>query len=161
MKKTKKREAELLTVEEELLWQTGQLDNHCPQALADTMLALRDHFVCGLGSKAIQNCLLDKKELKAVNQALAMGTEAVAKEVTELQATSTADAASGASKKDVLKVTVNCYRCGKLNHNPINRLYARYALRHMRVHVIKREIRLKALALLLLCYSRAHNSIVD
>ena len=44
----------------------------------------------------------------------------------------------------------------------INQLYARYTLRHMRVHVIKREIRLKALALLLLlCYSRAHHSIVD
>ena len=28
----------------------------------------------------------------------------------------------------------------------INRLYARYALRRMRVHVIKREIRLKAAA---------------
>ena len=41
------------------------------------------------------------------------------------------------------------------------RLYARYALRRMRVYVIKREIRLKALALLLLCYSRTHHSIVD
>ena len=84
--------------------------------------ALRDRFVCGLGSKAIQNCLLNKKELtlqKAVE--VATGMEAAAKEVTELQATSTANAASaGTAKKDVLKVTINCYRCGKSNHKPIN-----------------------------------------
>ena len=42
-----------------------------------------------------------------------------------------------------------------------NRLYARSALRRMRVHIIKRERRLKALAPLLLCYRRAHHSIVD
>ena len=76
--------------------------------------ALRDRFVCGLGSKAIQNCLLNKKELtlqKAIELATCM--EAAAKEVTELQATSTANAASaGTAKKDVLKVTINCYRCG-------------------------------------------------
>ena len=84
--------------------------------------ALRDRFVCGLGSKVIQNCLLNKKDLtlqKAVE--LAMGMEAAAKEVTELQATSTANAASaGTAKKDVLKVTINCYRCRKSNHKPIN-----------------------------------------
>ena len=78
--------------------------------------------MCGLGSKAIQNCLLNKKELtlqKAVE--VATGMEAAAKEVTELQATSTANAASaGTAKKDVLKVTINCYRCGKSNHKPIN-----------------------------------------
>ena len=66
--------------------------------------------------------LLNKKELtlqKAVD--LATGMEAAAKEVTELQATATADAANaGATKKDVLKVTVNCYRCGKSNHKPAN-----------------------------------------
>ena len=42
--------------------------------------------------------------------------EAAAKEVTELQATSTANAAStGTAKKDVLKITINCYRCGKFD----------------------------------------------
>ena len=54
---------------------------------------------------------------------------------------------------------------GSRNHTPetwaINRLYARCALRRMRMHVIKRERRLKAQAPLLLCYSRAHHSIVD
>ena len=36
---TKKKQAEPLTIdEEELLWQTGQLGNHSPQALVDTML---------------------------------------------------------------------------------------------------------------------------
>ena len=43
----------------------------------------------------------------------------------------------------------------------INQLYARCALRRMRVHVLKRERRLKAQAPLLLCYSRAHHTIVD
>ena len=43
----------------------------------------------------------------------------------------------------------------------VNRLYARYALRRMHVHVIKRKIRLRVLTLLLLCYNRAHHSIVD
>ena len=83
--------------------------------------ALRDRFVCGLGSKAIQNSLLNKELTlqKAVD--LATGMEAAAKEVTELQATSTANAANaGTAKKDVLKVTINCYRCGKSNHKPIN-----------------------------------------
>lgn len=50
--------------------------------------ALRDRFVCGVSSKAVQNCLLTKKELtlqKALD--LATGMEAAAKEVTELQAT--------------------------------------------------------------------------
>ena len=83
--------------------------------------------MCGLSSKAIQNSLLKKKELtlaKAVELATSM--EAAAKEVTELQATATADAATadaataGATKRDVLKVTVNCYRCGKSNHKPTN-----------------------------------------
>ena len=74
--------------------------------------ALRDRLVCGLSSKAIQNCLLTKKEL-TLNKAieLATGMEAAAKEVTELQ-----DASAGGAKRDVLKVTVNCYRCGKSNH---------------------------------------------
>ena len=84
--------------------------------------ALRDHFVCRLSSKAIQNTLLNKKELtlqKAVD--LAMGMEAAAKEVTELQTTATADAVNAdATKRDVLKVMVNCYRCGKSNHKPAN-----------------------------------------
>ena len=40
----------------------------------------------------------------------------------------------------------------------INTVYATYALRRMRMHM-KCEICLKALAPLLLCYSRAHHSI--
>ena len=35
---SKKKQAEPLTVEEELLWQTGQLGDHSPQGLVDTML---------------------------------------------------------------------------------------------------------------------------
>ena len=42
---------------------------------------------------------------------------------------------------------------------PYTWLYARYALRRMHIHVIKRKRRLKALAPLLLCYSCAHHSI--
>ena len=79
--------------------------------------ALRDRFMCGMGSKAIQNCLLNKELTLQKAVELAKGMEAAAKEVTELQATSIANAASaGRAKKDVLKVTINCYRYGKSNH---------------------------------------------
>ena len=49
--------------------------------------ALRDRFVCGLHSKAIQNRLLTKKDLTLATAVdVAVGMEAAAKEVTELQA---------------------------------------------------------------------------
>ena len=77
--------------------------------------------MCGLSSKAIQNSLLKKELTLAKAVELATSMEAAAKKVTELQATATADAATaGATKRDVLKVTVNCYRCGKSNHKPTN-----------------------------------------
>ena len=87
--------------------------------------ALRDRFVCGLHAKATQNRLLTEKNLtltKALE--IAVGMEAAAKEVTELQARShaAAGATSAAADKDVLQVTTtnsyqkNCYRCGKSGH---------------------------------------------
>ena len=39
---SKKRQAEPLTMEEEMLWESRQLGDHCPQALVDTML-----YMCG------------------------------------------------------------------------------------------------------------------
>ena len=69
--------------------------------------ALRDRFMCGLSSTVIQNSLLTNKELtlkKAVD--IVTGMKAAVKEVTELQATATAAAATvGAMKRDVLMVT--------------------------------------------------------
>ena len=86
--------------------------------------ALRDRFVCGLHSKAIQNRLLTVKDL-TLSTALetAVGMEAAAKEVTELQASSRAAAGVTAAKGDVLKVTTtigqkSCYRCGRYDHMP-------------------------------------------
>ena len=43
----------------------------------------------------------------------------------------------------------------------VNRLYAIDASRRTRVYALNRDRRLEALAPLLLCYSRAHHSIVD
>ena len=90
----------------EFIAELRRLARHCEfKTFLDE--ALRDRFACGLSSKAIQNSLLKKKELtlaKAVELATSM--EAAAKEVTELQATATADAATaGALKRDVLKAT--------------------------------------------------------
>ena len=50
---SKKRQAEALTVEEELfLWQTGQLGDHSPQALLDTMLFMTGvYFVLRSGDE--------------------------------------------------------------------------------------------------------------
>ena len=86
--------------------------------------ALRDRFVCGLNKKAIQNKLLTEKDLTLARALqIATGMEAAAKQVAELQATSSASAASAGatvtSKGDVHKVTTNpryCYRCGKPDH---------------------------------------------
>ena len=92
--------------------------------------ALRDRFVCGLHSKAIQNRLLTKKDLTLATAVdVAVGMEAAAKEVTELQAGSQAalqePASAGttpAGKGNVLKVTTSdyqsCYRCGRSDHKP-------------------------------------------
>ena len=53
--------------------------------------ALRDRFVCGLHSKAIQNRLLTKKDLTLATAVdVAVGMEAMAKEVTKLHAGSQA-----------------------------------------------------------------------
>ena len=72
--------------------------------------------MCGLNKKAIQNRLLTEKDL-TLSKALeiAIGMEAAAKVVTELQATSNAGA-TPTLKGDVNKVATNCYHCGKPDH---------------------------------------------
>ena len=86
--------------------------------------ALRDHSICGIHSKAVQNHQLTKKNLTlgtAVD--ITVGMEAAAKEETELQADSQAAGAAPAVKVDVVKVSTSdsyqsCYRCGKSDHKP-------------------------------------------
>ena len=48
-----------------------------------------------------------------------------------------------------------------LTPSVLNRLYVIDASRHTGVYALNRDRRLKALAPLLLCYSRAHHPIVD
>ena len=78
--------------------------------------ALRDRFVCGLGSETTQKRLLTESELtfaKAVEIAHSM--EAAAKNARKLQ-----DAGLPQLQKDICKVTPEvtngCYRCGKPDH---------------------------------------------
>ena len=46
----KRRQTELLTCEEEMLWQTGQLGGHSPQTLVDTIMVFMNGMYFALRS---------------------------------------------------------------------------------------------------------------
>ncbi len=90
---------------------------HCnfADALEDT---LRDRFVCGLRSDAMQRRLLSEKELsyrKAMEAAQAM--EAAERETKALKPSAPA-IHKFASQNPRSKEQRNCYRCGRSNHGP-------------------------------------------
>ena len=90
---------------------------HCnfADALEDT---LRDRFVCGLCSDAMQRRLLSEKELsyrKAMEVAQAM--EAAERETKALKPSAPA-IHKFASQNPRSKEQRNCYRCGRSNHGP-------------------------------------------
>jgi len=87
--------------------------------------ALRDRFVCGLKSEAMQKKLLVEAELtftRAIE--IAQGMESAAREAKELQSHSPAEA-QGHSQGQAVHVLRrqqsdrrSCHRCGRRNHTP-------------------------------------------
>lgn len=89
-----------------------RLTEHC-QFGAFLKEALRDRFVCGLASRAIQKKLLSESDLTLERaMKIAVGMEMAEKETTKLN---TATCAESVNK---IEERAACFRCGKSNHGP-------------------------------------------
>ena len=82
---------------------------------------LRDRFVCGLRSEAVQKLLVEISLTFTCAVEIAQNMESAASKVKQLQSQSNADVAQrGVYKMSGEAVTGNnsCYRCGRQNHQP-------------------------------------------